>query len=152
MKWASVSALYRGLCVHWRPWAVLGAMALTSVTGCVGETQLRAGLLFDYPVTYVHRPPPRVRYYPRTVYRGRPAYLVHGRWYYSSPRGWVVFRGEPRELRGYRLRYYGERGRSSPERYRDDRDRRRHDERRRYRSRDTELESPHESRRRRYPQ
>ncbi|HTV21279.1 MAG TPA: hypothetical protein VMG12_21480 [Polyangiaceae bacterium] len=90
------------------------AIAVCSITvasasvGCAGSTQLRGGLVFDYPVYYLDAPPPRVHRYPSAYYRGRPAYLVDGRWYYSTPRGWVVFRREPRELRDYREARRGE--------------------------------------------
>lgn len=139
---------------HRQRWIVLCAALLMGVSGCAGETQVRAGLLFDYPVTYLHRPPPRVRHYPRTYYYGRPAYLVHGRWYYSSPSGWVVFREEPRELRAYRERRHGSEAKSRPRRYHehDERERRLHeDAERRYRSRDAEPQGPVERSRRRYP-
>jgi hypothetical protein len=76
-------------------------MLAAASLGCAG-TQLRGGLIFDYPVYYVERPPPRIWRYPIGYYHGRPAYLVEGRWYYSTPRGWAVFRREPRELRYYR--------------------------------------------------
>ena len=80
------------------------AMLLPASLACGGSAQLRGGVVFDYPVYYVERPPPRIARYPSARYRGRPAYLVRGRWYYSTPRGRVVFRREPRELRN-RPRY-----------------------------------------------
>jgi hypothetical protein len=82
--------------------AACATLLASASLGCAGSTQLRAGLIFDYPVYYVERPPPRIRRYPLAYYHGRPAYLVEGRWYYSTPRGWAVFRREPRELRYYR--------------------------------------------------
>lgn len=149
---ALIPMLHRVRCVHRGSCALICAALLTGLTGCLGQTQVRAGLLFDYPVTYLHRPPARVRYYPRTHYRGRPAYLVHGRWYYSSPRGWVVFREEPRELRSYRQRRFGREDRSR-RRYYDQHERRRHqDGERRYRLRDDEPEGPIERGRRRSSQ
>lgn len=78
------------------------AMLSPASLGCGPGTQLRGGIVFDYPVYYVEHPPPRISRYPSAYYRGRPAYFVRGRWYYSTPRGWVVFRREPRELRYYR--------------------------------------------------
>lgn len=84
--------------------ALLAAGLLTASAACTGEAQLRTGVVYDYPVAYVSRPPPRYWYYPHREYRGRPAYLIHGRWYYSSPHGWAVFRREPTELRRYRER------------------------------------------------
>lgn len=82
--------------------AACSAMLTSAPLACTGSTQLRGGLVFDYPVYYIDRPPPRIRRYPIAYYHGRPAYLVEGRWYYSTPRGWAVFRREPRELRYYR--------------------------------------------------
>src|SRR5690606_17698719 len=60
---------------------------------------------YGYPVVTVDTVPAYVYDYPRVAYRGRYAYLVQGRWYYPSSRGWVVFRDEPRELRRYRVYY-----------------------------------------------
>lgn len=82
--------------------AACSLMLASASLGCGGSTQLRAGVIFDYPVYYLDAPPPRIRHYPLAYYHGRPAYLVEGRWYYSTPRGWAVFRREPRELRHYR--------------------------------------------------
>lgn len=82
---------------------VLGIVALTAgVPGCVAHA--RGELVYDYPVTYVETVPARIEYYPSTYYRGRPAYLVDGRWYYRNRDRWVVFREEPVELREYRVR------------------------------------------------
>ena len=84
---------------------VVGSLLLGAAPlGCAGSAQLRAGVLYEQPVYYVDAPPPHVYRYPSAHYHGRPAYLVDGRWYYSSPGGWVVFREEPRELRVYRQR------------------------------------------------
>jgi hypothetical protein len=104
--------------------AACSTILASASLGCTGSTQLRAGLVFDYPVYYIDGPPPRIRRYPLAYYHGRPAYLVEGRWYYSTPRGWAVFRREPRELRYYRenrsaLRYDDDRYRS-PRRHRAD--------------------------------
>jgi len=91
---------------------------------CAGTTQ--GTLIYEagYPATYVETVPAYAYYQPRVYYRGRYAYLVDGRWYYPSDRGWVVFREEPRELYRYRVnsgdrRAYDYRYRGSPEyRYR----------------------------------
>ena len=83
----------------------LAAVASLGATGCaatVTATPVHARVLFSYPVVYVESPPVRVYQRPHVVYRGRNAYLVDGRWYYPSERGWVYFREEPTELRRYR--------------------------------------------------
>jgi hypothetical protein len=128
--------------------AIACAAMLSSVPlGCGGGTQLRAGVVYDYPVYYVEEPPPRIHYYPQTRYHGRPAYLVEDRWYYSTPRGWAYFREEPRELRAYRQQRHVRRAAPIPQRrYRAD-----EPERRSYREpRDTRPEEPTEGRRRRH--
>lgn len=87
-----------------------GLALTTALPGCMAHA--RGEVVYDQPVTYVEAPPERLETYPRTYYRGQPAYLVDGRWYYHSDRRWVVFREEPRELYQYRVR-------SGPPRYRD---------------------------------
>ena len=123
--------------------ALLAAGLLTASAACTGEAQLRTGVVYDYPVAYVSRPPPRYLYYPHRDYRGRPAYLIRGRWYYSTPRGWALFRREPTELRRYRER----RSEDPPRRAR--RPRYLERERRDVRTRDS-LRTPTEVKRRRY--
>jgi hypothetical protein len=49
--------------------------------------------------------PVEIAAYPRVYFRGTFAYLVDGRWFYPTNRGWVVFEQEPRELRNYRQTY-----------------------------------------------
>jgi hypothetical protein len=83
-------------------WTLGVGFSLSALPGCFAHT--RGEVVYDYPVTYVEEPPPRVEYYPHTVYHGRPAYLVDGRWYYQNDRRWVYFQDEPRELRDYRVR------------------------------------------------
>lgn len=128
--------------------AACSTLSTTALLGCAGSTQLRGGLVFDYPVYYLDRPPPRIERHRVAYYRGRPAYLVEGRWYYSSPRGWVVFRREPQELRRVRearsARRYDDRDRS-PRRYRSDEP----TERRHRESWDTRRDNPTERRYRR---
>ncbi len=87
-----------------------GVVLATALPGCMAHA--RGELVYDQPVTYVDAPPQRLETYPTTYYRGQPAYLVDGRWYYHSDRRWVIFREEPRELYQYRVR-------SGPPRYRD---------------------------------
>jgi hypothetical protein len=84
-------------------WALGLGIALTAaLPGCVAHAQ--GELVADYPAEYVESVPPRIEYYPRTYYRGSPAYLVEGRWYYRTHDRWIVFREEPVELRDYRVR------------------------------------------------
>jgi hypothetical protein len=99
-SWAGIGRRARGA----RASTVLLCAAFTLLpVACAGRAQLRAGVVHDYPVYYVDAPP-RIYRYPSAYYHGRPAYLVGNRWYYESPRGWVIFREEPRELRTYRER------------------------------------------------
>ena len=67
-----------------------------------GEEPATADVVFSYPVVRVESAPARVYERPHVYYRGRDAYLVNGRWYYPTDRGWVYFREEPTELRRYR--------------------------------------------------
>src|SRR4051812_6280554 len=80
----------------------LGLALAAALPGCVAHAQ--GELVADYPAEYVETVPPRIEYYPTVVYRGSPAYLVDGRWYYRTHDRWVVFRDEPTELRDYRVR------------------------------------------------
>jgi len=113
------------------------AILSTLAAGCAGSAQLRGGVIYDYPVYYVDDPPPRIYRYPQAHYHGRPAYLVDGRWYYSTRHGWAYFRQEPRELRVYRERHaVRRRAAAPPPRYRV--------------PRETRHEEPTEGRRRRY--
>jgi hypothetical protein len=75
---------------------------MAALPGCVASAE--GGFVADYPTVYVESVPPRIEYYPRTYYRGSPAYLVDGRWYYRTHDRWAVFREEPVELREYRVR------------------------------------------------
>ena len=85
-------------------WALgLGLALATVLPGCVAHAE--GALVADYPAEYVETVPPRIEYYPSVVYRGSPAYLVEGRWYYRTHDRWVVFRDEPVELRDYRSRH-----------------------------------------------
>lgn len=98
-------------------YALLCAGALASVTGCaatVTARPARPAVIYDYPVVYVEELPPRIYDSPSAYFRGHPAYLVNGRWYYESPDGWVYFRDEPRELRQARVTRRYERVRPPP--------------------------------------
>lgn len=94
----------------------VGAALAATLPGCLAHA--RGELVYDHPVTYVEAAPARVETYPRTYYRGSPAYLVDDRWYYQSRGRWVYFREEPVELRDYRARHYASpRYREQPRRY-----------------------------------
>jgi hypothetical protein len=83
----------------------LAALAGVGATGCAATVTAEpatADVVFSYPVVRVESAPARVYERPHTHYRGREAYLVNGRWYYPTDRGWVYFREEPTELRRYR--------------------------------------------------
>lgn len=83
-------------------WALgFGAVLVSAVPGCLAHAS--GELVYEHPAEYVE-PPPRVEYYPSVHYRGAPAYLVEGRWYYRTRDRWIVFRDEPSELRDYRVR------------------------------------------------
>jgi hypothetical protein len=56
-----------------------------------------------YATVYADDAPANISSYPHTEYEGGTAYYVNDRWYYGTPRGWVVLRGEPRELHQYRV-------------------------------------------------
>lgn len=58
--------------------------------------------VYGQAVYAVEAPPRDVRVYPRYNYHGSAVYLVEDRWYHRGPRGWVVFREEPQELRRHR--------------------------------------------------
>ncbi|WP_437640520.1 hypothetical protein [Sorangium sp. So ce854] len=80
---------------------VLFSLALTA-SRCVwtaGEAELVDG----HAVVRVEALPPDIHAYPRVYYHGGYAYLVGDRWYYDSPRGWVIFRSEPRVLAERRI-------------------------------------------------
>lgn len=78
----------------------------SSLVGCAGSTSAQVGVMYGYDVVYVDPPPAYIYGYTPVYYRSYPAYWVDGRWYYYSPRGWVVFRQEPPALRNYRIREY----------------------------------------------
>jgi hypothetical protein len=96
--WKNASRVSRYL------WTIgMGVVLAAALPGCFAHA--RGELVYDQPVEYVDTVPERIEYYPRTYYRGHPAYLVDGRWYYPHNRRWVVFREEPVELRQYRTRH-----------------------------------------------
>jgi len=86
----------------WLPRVVVRAAAAAVLalypSGCVATADVAAEPVYGYPTVWVEAPPPEIESYPRYYYRGSYAYLVGDQWYYDSPRGWVIFRSEPREL------------------------------------------------------
>ncbi|XXX74781.1 hypothetical protein WMF30_44730 [Sorangium sp. So ce134] len=79
-----------------RATVLLWALALAA-PGCVwtvGEGEL----LYGHSVARVEALPADIYAYPHVRYRGGHAYLVGETWYYEGPRGWVIFRSEPRVL------------------------------------------------------
>jgi len=101
--------------------AVVAALAL-GASGCTLSAGTQGELVYGHPVVRVDAPPPDIQVYPRVYYQGGYAYLVGDAWYYYTPRGWVYFRSEPRELAERRV-YVQQRGRpgrpstASPPRY-----------------------------------
>jgi hypothetical protein len=86
--------------------------------GCAVHARTGAAVYAEEPVVDVETAavPVDVYAYPHYYYHGRVVYLVEDRWYTQSPRGWVVYRSEPTQLRSYRTRYYEtRRARRAPE-------------------------------------
>lgn len=92
---------------------VAGAIGLLA-GGCTGTIGAEGAVVYGYPVVRAEVVPVAITAYPRVYYRGSWAYLVDGRWYYQTPRGYVVFREEPRELRRYREQIRPSRPRRGP--------------------------------------
>jgi hypothetical protein len=81
------------------------AVTLLGATGCMATVQPEPVTLtyeYDSPVVEASVVPIDIRAYPRVYYSGGYVYLVDGRWYYPTARGWMIYRDEPRELRHYR--------------------------------------------------
>lgn len=79
---------------------IVTAAAMVATSGCTVQT--RPAAVSGYAVVGASNVPSRIETYPSTVYQGRRAYLVDGRWYYDNDGGWVVFQDEPPELYQYR--------------------------------------------------
>jgi hypothetical protein len=84
-----------------------GAVALgvlgTLAVGCATRVEPAAVVTTSGDVDYVYDDPgPYVTSYPVYVYEGVPHYYVNGRWYRSTPRGWVYYRHEPAHFVGHR--------------------------------------------------
>lgn len=84
------------------------ALATSALSGAacvatVGAEAPAGWVVYGSYVDPVRTVPSGIYSYPRVIYRGRYAYYADNRWYYDSPRGWVVFRQEPSELARYRV-------------------------------------------------
>jgi len=82
-----------------RPILALALEAIIAV-GCTASVYPEDAAYVDegYPVEYVQAPPPAIETYPRVYYRGGYHYNVNGRWYRSTPRGWMYYRSAPPQL------------------------------------------------------
>ncbi|WP_437277694.1 hypothetical protein WME90_41710 [Sorangium sp. So ce375] len=90
--------------------ASLAAAALAAgaslLMGCMGTVGTEGGFVVSgVPAVRAEVVPVEIAAYPRVYFRGTFAYLVDGRWFYPTNRGWVIFEQEPRELRNYRQTY-----------------------------------------------
>jgi hypothetical protein len=84
---------------------VFAAAILLAGSGCTATfTPEPVTVTYREPVVEAQAVPVDIYTYPRVFYGGTYVYLVDGRWYAPSPRGWVVYRQEPRELNRYRVR------------------------------------------------
>src|SRR4051812_17382418 len=73
----------------------MGALGL-GLGACTVYTHDEAhARVYDYDATTVQAAPVNIETYPTVEYRGSPAYLVQGRWYYRHQNRWVVFNREP---------------------------------------------------------
>lgn len=80
------------------------AALLLGVSGCTATfTPEPVTVTYQEPVVRAEVVPPDIYAYPRVYYGGTYVYFVEGRWYAPSPRGWVVYRQEPRELSRHRV-------------------------------------------------
>jgi hypothetical protein len=94
--------------------ALLGAIAAIAcafgATGCVAAVEAEpvyyasGPAVVDEQVAWVDAPAD-VETYPCETYGGTTVYLVSGRWYARSPRGWYYYRREPVELGRRRVVY-----------------------------------------------
>lgn len=86
-----------------KSWGAAAILAALSTTGCEatfhpGEP-MSATISYDASEMEPARVVPRdIWDHPRVFYGGTYAYLVNGRWYFPTNRGWMVFRREPIEL------------------------------------------------------
>jgi hypothetical protein len=86
---------------------LLGAVALGGValSGCaVRPARVEGTVVYKYPVVEAELVPVDVSRHPRVLFHDRYLYLIDGRWYYPTDKGWMILRDEPQELYGYRRR------------------------------------------------
>ena len=88
--------------------SALGLFSALSAAGC------RATIAAEPEVVWVDTVPADIESRPKVYYGGADAYLVEGRWYYRSPRGWAVYRSEPEELTRQRVIFERRRTREVP--------------------------------------
>jgi hypothetical protein len=77
---------------------------LLGASGCTATftPEPVAVVTYEVPVVQAEVVPYDIQRYPRVYYGGTYVYLVEGRWYFPTARGWMVYREEPRELGRYR--------------------------------------------------
>ncbi|WP_437598859.1 hypothetical protein [Sorangium sp. So ce590] len=78
------------------------AAGASLLMGCLGTIATEGFVVSGYPAVRAEVVPVEIAAHPRVFFRGTYAYLVDGRWFYPTNRGWVVFEREPPELRRYR--------------------------------------------------
>jgi len=88
--------------LHWRALRGFAKVAIASIfiVGCTAEVETAHPVVAadTEAVVEVNTVPVDVYSSPRVMYRGRPVYLVNGRWYYTEGRRWYSYRTEPPEL------------------------------------------------------
>jgi hypothetical protein len=81
------------------------AAALLGASGCEATfTPAPVQVAASAPVVQAVVVPDDIYSAPRVYYGDTWLYLYGGIWYYSTPRGWMVYRDEPRELGRIRTR------------------------------------------------
>jgi hypothetical protein len=90
----------------------LGAFAVMCAagTGCTARVAAQPAYFESEIGAAVVAPsvPVDIQTYPRVQYGGTYVYLVEGRWYYPTRRGYMVYRREPPALRVERERIYAD--------------------------------------------
>src|SRR5262249_35682097 len=91
-----------GKCAHL---GALAAISLLGAAGCVATVEPRpVAVTYEPTVVDAATVPVDIYAYPRVYFGGSYVYLVNGRWYFPSARGWMAYRQEPRELSRRRVR------------------------------------------------
>jgi len=94
-------ALFHPLLCHPLLCLPLVAASLLLATGCTATFVPKPVAVETYTEPVLVRAelvPTDIYGYPRTYYGGTYVYLVDGRWYRPTDRGWMVYRREPTEL------------------------------------------------------